>query len=395
MGSGIPASPTPEARTVRVAERVRRRNPLVMTTLAAPPTTHLWPRLRAAVGVALPSWLVARALVGVALVVARVVTNRGVDDPLARTTAAHGLLAWDGAFYADIAQHGYAALPRAALRFFPLTPLAGRAVGELGVGARVGVVIVANVAALIAGALLVVLVRREGLGDRTAARAAWLLALAPSAFVLVMGYAEALFLLAAIGAFVGLRERRWLLVVLLGVLAGLSRPGGFVLAVPIAIEAARGLRCQWRAGAVGPRRGRSLTVRRVRDVPRVGRPPVRRRVAAVPNPDPPQPEGLVRGSPDEHRERARRSRARPHDRDRAARPVDGRRGGAGRPRLPAAAVELRVVRRRDRRERGDLAQPGLVRALRARRVPRRDRRRVVGTPAAVGSARSSARPHSR
>ena len=103
-------------------------------------------------------------------------------------------------------------------------------------------VVVANLAALIAGALLVVLVRREALGDRTAARAAWLLALAPSAFVLVMGYAEALFLVAAIGAFLGLRERRWILVIALGALAGLSRPSGFVLAVPVAIEAARDLR---------------------------------------------------------------------------------------------------------------------------------------------------------
>ncbi len=213
-----------------------------MTTLAPPPKTPLWPRLRTALAVALPAWIVARVLVGVALMVARIVTDHGVDDPLARTTASHGLLAWDGAFYADIAQHGYAALPRAALRFFPAAPLAGRAVGQLGVGARVGVVVVANVAALIAGALLVVLVRRETLGDRTAARAAWLLALAPSAFVLVMGYAEALFLVAAIGAFLGLRERRWILVIVLGMLAGLSRPSGFVLAVPIAIEAARDLR---------------------------------------------------------------------------------------------------------------------------------------------------------
>ena len=211
-----------------------------MTTLAPPPSTQLWPRLRRAFTVALPAWLIARALVGIALVVARFVTDRGVDDPLAPATASHGLLAWDGAFYADIAQHGYAALPRAALRFFPLTPLAGRAVGQL-VGDRTGVVIVANVAALLAGALLVVLVRREGLGDRTAARAAWLLALAPSAFVLVMGYAEALFLVAAIGAFLGLREHRWFLVLVLGVFAGLSRPSGFVLAVPVAIEAVRGL----------------------------------------------------------------------------------------------------------------------------------------------------------
>ena len=82
-----------------------------MTTLAPPPTTPLWPRLRTALTVALPAWLVARVLVGIALLVARIVTDHGVDDPLARTTASHGLLAWDGAFYADIAQHGYAALP--------------------------------------------------------------------------------------------------------------------------------------------------------------------------------------------------------------------------------------------------------------------------------------------
>ena len=189
-------------------------------------------------------------LVTVAYLTARYLEHHGrLDDALARTTVRQGLLAWDGAFYADIAQHGYAALPEPALRFFPLTPLLGRAVGWLGAGPRVGVVIVANLAALVAGTLLVLLVRREGFAAGVATRSAWLVALAPSAFVLVLGYAEAVFLALAVGIFLAARGRRWLVVVLLGVLAGLSRPGGFVVAVPIAIEAVR----TWRAAPVAER----------------------------------------------------------------------------------------------------------------------------------------------
>lgn len=198
--------------------------------------------VRAALLSASPGWIVARTLVGLAILISRVVVDRGVDDPLARLTSRDGLLAWDGAFYADLAQHGYAQLPRAALRFFPLTPLLGRAIGWTGLGPRIGVVVVANVAALLAGALLWTLVRREGFGDAAAKRAAWFLALMPSAFVLVFGYAEAVFLALAIGIFLAARDRRWWLVAALGVFAGLSRPGGFIVAVPIAIEAARALR---------------------------------------------------------------------------------------------------------------------------------------------------------
>ena len=190
---------------------------------------------------ALPAWVVARVLVAVAYGIARYVEDHGsVDDPLARVTVRQGLLAWDGSFYADLAQHGYAPLPRAALRFFPLTPIAGRVIGWIGTGPRVGVVIVANLAALAAGTMLVLLVRREGLGADTTTRAAWLLALAPSAFVLVLGYAEGLFLAVAVGILLAARTRRWWVVIALGVLAGLCRPGGFLVLVPVAVEAARG-----------------------------------------------------------------------------------------------------------------------------------------------------------
>ncbi len=162
-----------------------------------------------------------------------------IDDPLARRTTDQGLLTWDGAFYADIAEHGYGELPRAALRFFPLTPLLGRIL-TFGLAPRIGVVIVANLAALAAGALLVTLVRREGLGRAVEVRSVWLLALAPSAFVLVLGYAEAVFLVLALTTFIAARDRRWLVAALAAALAGLDRPGALTLCVPLAIEAARG-----------------------------------------------------------------------------------------------------------------------------------------------------------
>jgi hypothetical protein len=221
-----------------------------MTARIPPARPTLRSRVLPALRVALPAWVIARALVAVAYLTARYLERHGhLHDALAPTTVRQGLLAWDGSFYADIARHGYAALPRPALRFFPLTPLLGRAVGWIGVGPRVGIVVVANLAALAAGALLVLLVRSEGLPPGVATRSAWILALAPSAFVLVLGYAEAVFLVLAIGAFLAVRRRHWWPAIALGLLAGLSRPGGFVVAVPVAIEAVR----VWRSAAVAER----------------------------------------------------------------------------------------------------------------------------------------------
>src|SRR5205085_1127981 len=82
---------------------------------------------------------------------------------------------------------------RSALRFFPLYPLLGRALGYvLGGMFDVAFLVLANVPALLFAVLLVRLVRREG-GDQAAAgRAAWFVALVPPGFVLVFAYAEAI-----------------------------------------------------------------------------------------------------------------------------------------------------------------------------------------------------------
>ena len=148
----------------------------------------------------------ARVIVLAALALAHLVVSR--DHPSAATVfrVHQGLLAWDAGFYESIAKVGYAPLGHQALRFFPLFPLAARALALVpGVSDGVAVVLIANLGALIGTALLVALVRRERGDDALASRTAWLFSLAPPAFTLVLGYAEGLLLVCTTACFLCLR----------------------------------------------------------------------------------------------------------------------------------------------------------------------------------------------
>jgi hypothetical protein len=198
--------------------------------------------VKADVMAALPGWITARLIVVAALALSHFLVNH-----LHPTTAGvsfrvdQGLLGWDAGFYRAIASHGYAPLGHGATRFWPLVPLVARYLA-LGIAGATGVtlLIIANASALALGALLHRLVVVET-GDRALARrAAWLIAVVPPAFVLVMGYAEATAIALAVGAFLALRTRRWEWAAAAGLLAGLTRPLGVLLVVPAAVEAARG-----------------------------------------------------------------------------------------------------------------------------------------------------------
>ncbi len=207
------------------------------------PSAGLWAKLRGPLSQSLPAWLVARVLVVGALALAHYLVDQlHVHDAIVRATVHSGLVSWDGAYYVDIAAHGYGAMSRDALRFFPLVPMLARPFVWIGIPAKAAVVIVSNVSALVAGVLIFVLARREGRDAATATRAAWFLALAPAAFVLVIGYTEGTTIALALGVFLALRSQRWWIAAGLGVLAGLTRPSGFLLALPALIEAARGFR---------------------------------------------------------------------------------------------------------------------------------------------------------
>jgi len=154
-----------------------------------------------------------------------------------------GLLGWDADWYRRIALHGYDGVPDQGLRFFPLLPEVTRVLGfgtSLGIG--IALLVLANGPALGVGALVCRLVRSEG-GDESLARlAATLVALAPPAFVLVMGYTEAIAMCALLGAVLAAKRRGWWIAAACGLVAGAARPTGVLLAVPLAILALSGLR---------------------------------------------------------------------------------------------------------------------------------------------------------
>ena len=193
-------------------------------------------------GQVLAAWLVARVAVAVGFVVAtvwqRVVTDGEAGDGVLRLE--QGLLAWDGDWYRKIANEGYGGTEAEALRFFPLFPKLGGLVGSLfGGDSRLGLIVVANVAAVATLMAVHKLVSTETGDFAMARRAVWLTALFPSAFVLVWAYSESLFLLAAIWCFYALRRQLWAPAAVAGLFASLCRPLGVLLAIPAAIEVGR------------------------------------------------------------------------------------------------------------------------------------------------------------
>ncbi len=189
----------------------------------------------------LPAWLVARAVVlaSLGLAHATVATVRP-HNPGAAARVHQGLLAWDAGWYVSIARHGYVSSGVQSVRFFPVYPFAARVLGWVpGMGVGPALVLLANLCALAAMAALVVLVRSD-LGDAALARrSVWLLALAPAAYSLVLGYADAALLLCAIVTVLATRKSRWWWAAATGLLAGGLRPLGLLLVVPVVIEAWR------------------------------------------------------------------------------------------------------------------------------------------------------------
>jgi hypothetical protein len=182
------------------------------------------------------------ALARVFIVGSLALTRFGVDHLEGASRPAQlrqGLFAWDAAFYRDIAEHGYGAVSTGTLRFFPLVPLAARGLGVVFAGNdAAALLVVANGSALVFGALVYRLTRLETGDDSTAVRAAWFAAIFPPAMALVLGYAEATFMLLSVAVFLALRTRRFAWAVPFGLLAGLARPLGVLLAIPASIEAA-------------------------------------------------------------------------------------------------------------------------------------------------------------
>ena len=160
---------------------------------------------------------------------------------------------FDAGWYGGIAMNGYtwdqSFRQQANIAFFPAMPLLMRGVGALFGAGEAGLpqhrrlfrlqwagVLVSLTAFLFA---LVYLVKLGGelLGLDRAGDAAWLLACYPFAFAFSAPYTESLFLVASVGMAYHARRSAWLAAGGWGLVAGLTRPNGFLIALPLGILA--------------------------------------------------------------------------------------------------------------------------------------------------------------
>ncbi len=156
-------------------------------------------------------------------------------------------LRWDAGWYIAIARNGYYYNRNRSDRqfniaFFPAYPLLIRAVrpifGRRDASYLTAGVFISHVAFFGALVLLYALARSD-LGDDDSARGAVvLLACYPFSVFHATAYTESLFLLAVLGAIVALRRHQWRYAIVAGLLAGLTRPNGFLLAATLATMAA-------------------------------------------------------------------------------------------------------------------------------------------------------------
>lgn len=150
---------------------------------------------------------------------------------------------WDAHWYLDVAARGYElrgplASVQSNVAFFPLYPWVVRALHALAPRGEASLYLcalaVSNAAALAGLWLFWRLSRAVSGDDETASRAVLYALLFPAGFVLSAPYPEALFLFLSVGCLGAAMKGRPGLAGMLGLLLALTRPGGVLVAVPLA-----------------------------------------------------------------------------------------------------------------------------------------------------------------
>ena len=169
-------------------------------------------------------------------------------------------LRWDTGWYLGIATTGYSYIGSAGpdaqqnVVFFPAYPLLVRAVARLAGNSTAAYVVGATITSaalfVLALAYLYRLAQQHLTDDDQAAAALWLIAAYPFSLFYGAIYTESLFLLGSVGAFYHFGRREFGRAAMWGLLVGLTRPNGLLLAVPLAVAAIEGLVARPR---VGPR----------------------------------------------------------------------------------------------------------------------------------------------
>jgi hypothetical protein len=160
---------------------------------------------------------------------------------------------WDAQWYAGIAAHGYewqhSFNPQQNLAFFPAFPLLIRGVGAVTGAFADGVPEDKQIVRLTWCGLAIALaaflwaawyfgrIAREMMDEPQARAGLWILAAYPFAIFYSASYTESLFLLAALGTWFHFRHDHMTATVGWGLLAGLTRPNGCFLSIPLGLLA--------------------------------------------------------------------------------------------------------------------------------------------------------------
>ncbi|HEX6551759.1 MAG TPA: mannosyltransferase family protein [Ktedonobacteraceae bacterium] len=142
---------------------------------------------------------------------------------------------WDAANYVRIAQFGYQTPYDVA--FFPLFPLLITAFAHiLGSWSYLLVGTIISNAALLGALFVIYQLAVEAGGEQVGHRTLLYLCIFPTAFYFFAPYNESLFLLLTASTFLAMRQQRWWLAGLLGLLAALTRSAGILLVIPYMVE---------------------------------------------------------------------------------------------------------------------------------------------------------------
>ncbi len=190
-------------------------------------------------------WVPWTALVVYAICRALSVGAVAVANLFTHNSLLYDLDIWDGAWFLQIVRHGYPAhLPMAhghvtanTTAFFPLFPLAVRALDVTGLPAGWSALVVSAVTGATA-VYGVGLLARHLRGDGAGSRAALLFALFPGTFAFSLGYSEGIAITCVSLGLLALLRRRWWLAGILGAVATGASPVALAFVVS----------CAWCAG---------------------------------------------------------------------------------------------------------------------------------------------------
>ena len=142
---------------------------------------------------------------------------------------------WDACWYLRIAEFGYE-VGEPGTAFFPVYPTAIRLLGPLLFGnLALAALVVSGISYIAAMSFLHALVSAD-VDRETAERSMLYLSVFPTAFFLFAPFTESTFLALALGTLYCMRTGRYGAAVFLAVLVGLTRPQGFLIAIPLAWE---------------------------------------------------------------------------------------------------------------------------------------------------------------